>query len=279
MAQLEAALAPLPQRCEVSRAEAEPIGLSFAEGIAVLTLNRPESLNAMSQVMMRALKARVEEVARLEGIRAVIVTGAGKGFSAGGDLLEFERLLAQGKTVLLETLSYNMDVVQMVEDLPVPVIGAVNGVAVAGGLELLLACDILIAAEGAKIGDGHARYGVVPAAGCTVRLPEKIAPGNAARLFFSAELVPAERLRDWGLITEVVPREQLMERAMEMARAIAKASPEVNRHVKALTAAATRDPGRAARIKAELTHFTEHLEGRDLQAGLAAFRAKKPPAF
>ncbi len=104
----------------------------------------------------------------------MILTGAGRAFCAGGDLIEFEAALKAGGTKLIDTLRYNQDVLQLVEDLPVPVIGAVNGVAVAGGLELLLCCDIILAAEGVKIGDGHTRYGIVPAGGATVRLRERI---------------------------------------------------------------------------------------------------------
>src|SRR5690606_35997384 len=124
--------------------------------------------------MMVALRRQLDAVAKLPGLRAVIVTGSGRAFCAGGDLIEFETELAAG--TLVETLRANQDVIQMVEDLAVPVIGAANGVAVAGGLELLLACDFVLAAEGARFGDGHARYGIVPAGGATVRLGERIGP-------------------------------------------------------------------------------------------------------
>src|SRR5690606_7489945 len=104
------------------------------------------------------------------------------------------------------------------EDLPVPVIGAANGVAVAGGLELLLACDIVLAAEGAKIGDGHAKYGVVPTGGATVRLVERIGRSHAAQLFYTAALVDAGTMVRWGLVNEVVAKDRLMQRAKEIAR-------------------------------------------------------------
>ena len=125
---------------------------------------------------------------------------------------------------------------QLVEDLPVPVIGVANGVAVAGGLELLLCCDMIIAAVGAKIGDGHARYGVVPAGGATVRLIERLPPSRAAQLLYTASLVEAETLTAWGLVNEVVPKERLMVRAMEIAREVCACSPEVLRHVSRLPA-------------------------------------------
>lgn len=281
IALLEEALRPLPQTYVLRGADdpgAECVRLAFADGVATLTLDRPDSLNAASGAMMRSLERRLRAVPGLPGLRAVILTGSGRAFSAGGDLIEFEAALAAGGTKLLDTLRYNQDVIQMIEDLPVPVVGAVNGVAVAGGLELLLCCDIVVAAQDARMGDGHARYGVVPAGGATVRLGERIGPSRAAQLFYTAELVEAETLRDWGLVNEVVPAQRLMERSMEIARAICRSSPEAVRHIKALTREA-RSGDRARRIRAELERFGQHIRGADLAKGLAAFRAKRPPVF
>jgi enoyl-CoA hydratase/carnithine racemase len=180
---------------------------------------------------------------------------------------------------LIDTLHSNQGVIQMVEDLPVPAIGVVNGVAVAGGLELLLACDMIVAAEGVKIGDGHAKYGIVPAGGATVRLAERIGPSRAAQLFYTASLVDSETLKDWGLINEIVAGERLMERAKEIARDICRRSPEAIRHIKVLTRRANTDGTRAARIRAELERFDEQIRGADLAKGLAAFRSKQDPDF
>jgi len=257
----------------------ESVTLSFKDGIAVLTLDRPDSLNAMSQVMMKSLESRLVHLASLPGLRVLILSGAGRAFSAGGDLVEFEQALNASKQTLLDYLGYNMGVLQLLEDLPVPVIGAVNGTAVAGGLETLLCCDILVAAEGIKIGDGHTRYGVVPAAGATVRLGERISRSHAAQLFYTAGLVDADTLKDWGLINEVVPRDRLMDRAMEIARDICRCSPEAIRHIKFLTGERARTPDRQARIAAELERFAMHVDGDDLATGLAAFRAKQPVKY
>jgi enoyl-CoA hydratase/carnithine racemase/acyl-coenzyme A synthetase/AMP-(fatty) acid ligase len=280
LVELEAALKPLPQTYVVRGPEAQtddPVQLVFDAGVATLTLNRPESLNAASEALMRCLERRLGIVAGLSGLRAVVITGSGRAFSAGGNLIEFEAALKGGGTKLIDTLRYNQDVLQMLEDLPVPIIAAVNGVAVAGGLEMLLCCDIIIAAEDAMIGDGHTRYGVVPAGGATVRLPERIGRSRAAQLFYTAALLDAVTLKDWGLVNDVVPGDRLMGRALEMAREICRRSPEANRRIKALTA--VRSEERARRIRAELEQFAEHVRGNDLAIGLAAFRAKQPPAF
>jgi len=279
LAELDAALKPLPQTYALSRAgdadKAESVTLTYDKGIAVLTLDRPDSLNAMSQVMIKALERQIEALKTLPDLRVVVVTGTGRAFSAGGDLIEFEQAYNSGKTKLLEVLRYNMGVLQMVEDIPVPVIAAANGTAVAGGLELLLCCDIIIAAEGAKMGDGHTRYGIVPAGGATVRLGERISPSRAAQLFYTAGLVEAETLRDWGLVNETVPLAELMDRAMAIADEISQRSPEAIRHVKLLTGKRARTPDRAARLEAELEQFALHLDGADLAKGLLAFSTKQ----
>lgn len=257
----------------------ESVTLAYEDGIAVLTLNRPDSLNAMSQAMMTSLEHQLVHLATLHGLRVVILTGAGRAFSAGGDLLEFEAALNTGKQTLLDYLRYNMGVLQLLEDLPVPVIAAINGTAVAGGLETLLCCDILLAAEGAMIGDGHTRYGVVPAAGATVRLSERISPSRASELFYTARLVDAATLKDWGLINEVVAPKQLMSRALEIARDISRRSPEAVAHIKFLTGSRSRSPDRQSRIAAELERFALHVDGSDLAKGLAAFKAKRPAQY
>ncbi len=257
----------------------DAVTLTVDGRVATLTLNRPDALNAFSNTMATALQSQLKVLADLPDLRAVVLTGSGRAFCAGGDLIEFEAALTSDKQALLDLLRYNQDVLQMVEDLPVPVIAAVNGFAVAGGLELLLCCDILIAAEGAKIGDGHTRYGVVPAGGGTVRLMEKLSPSHAAQLFYTAALVDAKTLAEWGLVNEVVPADRLMERALEVAREISERSPEAIRHTKALTGHLARPADRQNRIRAELERFAEHADGADLAKGLAAFRAKLPARY
>ena len=272
---LAAALKPLPQTYSVRAAES--VTLSFDAGVAILTLNRPESMNALSREVMQSLERQLVAVAKLPGLRVVLITGAGRAFCAGGDLIEFDAARREG--TLIDTLAYNMGVLQLVEDLPVPVVGVANGVAVAGGLELLLCCDILLAAADARLGDGHTRYGIVPAGGATVRLLERLAPAHAAQLFYTGALMAAETLAAWGLINEVVPKENLMDRALAIAREICLRSPEANRHIKALTGRRVRSRDRESRLQAELEHFAQHLEGADLASGLDAFRIKQAPRF
>ncbi|MGO4839666.1 enoyl-CoA hydratase/isomerase family protein, partial [Rhizobiaceae sp. 2RAB30] len=131
----------------------------------------------------------------------------------------------------------------------------------------------------ATLGDGHARYGIVPAGGATVRLAERIGPARAAQLFHTAALIDAKTAAEWGLVNEVVPGEKLLPRAMEIAREICCVSPEVSRHIKALTGRGTRCARRTERFEAELERFEQHLAGSDLAEGLAAFRVRRQPRY
>lgn len=277
---LREALRPLPQDYSITDAgPGDAVLLDVSDGIAVLTLNRPGTLNAASAEVMNALERHLRALAALPDQRVVILTGAGRAFCAGGDLVEFRRLLAQGGTALIDTLRYNQQVIQMVEDLPVPVIGVANGAAVAGGLELLLCCDIVLAAPEARLGDGHAKYGIVPAGGATVRLIERIGPSRAAHLFYTAGMIDAATAQAWGLVSEIVEAPRLMARATELAREICRASPEVVRHIRQLTAPGLCAGARSARFEAEIRRFAEHLKGADLAEGLAAFGEKRPPRY
>jgi acyl-CoA synthetase (AMP-forming)/AMP-acid ligase II/enoyl-CoA hydratase/carnithine racemase len=284
LARLAEALKPLPQTYTLKTAApttvranpADPVTLEVHDSIATLTLNRSDKLNAASRELMQSMAAQVQAVARLGCVRAVIVAGSGRAFSAGGDLIEFGAALEADPAALLADLRFNQDVFARIEALPMPVIGVANGLAVAGGLELLLCCDIILAAEGVRMGDGHARYGVVPAGGATVRLRERISPSHAAQLFYTAGMVDAETLRAWGLVNEVVPAGKLMARAQELAREICLCSPEAVRAIKSLTAPS---PERNRRLEAELQRFAEHVRGSDLAKGLAAFREKRPVRY
>jgi enoyl-CoA hydratase/carnithine racemase len=252
--------------------------LQRADGVAVITLNRPNALNALSTSLMHALDGVLDQLAADTTLRAVVVTAQGRAFSAGGDLLEFDDQLKSDPRKLIETVTFNQRVFTRVESLPVPVVGAVNGTAVAGGLELLLCCDVLVASEDAKLGDGHAQYGVVPAGGATVRLFRKIPANRAMQLFFSASLFSAQELSDWGLINEVVPGSQLLTRARDIASQFSRQSPEVLAQIKGLARAYFSANGYDG-FQAELAAFASHMSGKDLAEGLAAFRDKRRPQY
>ncbi|WP_185973802.1 AMP-binding protein [Ferrovibrio terrae] len=280
---LKAALEPLPQRYDIVIAqagepEAEPVLLSRSGHVATITLNRPSALNALSPEVVGALDRVLDALHADDTTRVVILTGAGRAFCAGGDLLGFGRELELDPPSLIDTLAYNQRVVEKLRALPMPVLAAVNGVAVAGGLEMILACDVVIAAETAKIGDGHARYAIVPAAGSTVQLLTRMHGAHARHMLFSAELFPARQCMDWGLVNEVVPAEQLHDRVQDIARQYSQQSPAVLRHMKSL-ARAVHDGVVQTGLRAELSAFQTHLTSRDLVEGLLAFRDKRQPRY
>lgn len=280
---LKAALEPLPQRYDIVAASldetaAEPVLLSRSGYVATITLNRPAALNALSPDVVDALDRVLDELQADDTTRVVILTGAGRAFCAGGDLLGFGRELELDPPSLIDTLAYNQRVLEKLRALPMPVLAAVNGVAVAGGLEMILACDVVIAAETAKIGDGHARYAIVPAAGSTVQLLTRMHGAHARHMLFSAELFSARQCMDWGLVTEVVPAERLHDRAQEIARQYSQQSPAVLRHMKAL-ARAVHDGTVQTGLRAELQAFQTHLTSHDLAEGLRAFRDKRQPRY
>ena len=184
--------------------------LECADGIAVITLNRPNALNALSTSVMHALDGVLDQLTADRALRSVIVTAQGRAFSAGGDLLEFNNQLQSDPRKLIETLAYNQRVFARLEALTVPVIGAVNGTAVAGGLELLLCCDVLVASEDAKLGDGHAKYGVVPAGGATVRLFRKIPVNRAMQLFSARACSRRASFRSGASSTKSCPRRNFL---------------------------------------------------------------------
>ncbi len=256
----------------------DPVLLEREGAVAVITFNRPAALNAMSDEVTRGLDRILDALAPDRSVRAAIVTGAGKAFSAGGDLRQFELQLQKDPASLVATFAFNQGVVTKLERLPFPVIAAVNGVAVAGGLEVILCCDHVVAAEQAMIGDGHAKYAIVPTAGSSVRLFTKIPANRALHLLFSAELFPAAAFMEWGLVNEVVPADRLLARAKEIAAHYCRQSPEVLRHMKALARASFASRVEAG-LRAEIEALREHLGGRDLAEGLKAFREKRKPNY
>ncbi|TNC13020.1 hypothetical protein FF100_15540 [Methylobacterium terricola] len=258
----------------------ESAAIVTVEGpLAWITLNRPDDLNAMSPALIEDLDQAVTAVEQDPRVRVVAITGRGRAFSAGGDLKSFrDRILAGNLESFHAGLRRGQEVFRRIETLPLPVIASVNGYAIAGGLELVLACDLVVAAAGARMGDGHAKFGVIPGAGGSVRLPRKIPVALAKQLLFTAELVPAETLRGWGLVNEVVPDAELPAAVTALAGRIAKASPLTLRVMKGLVDGGL-DTSIEEALEAELTAFRRYAESHDLREGLSAFEEKRQPRF
>ena len=203
------------------------------EGVAVVTLNRPEAMNALSRGLRAQLAQVMRELDEDEKVRVVILTGAGeRAFTAGLDLKELGADTANLGAVNAEDALANP--VKAVEQCRKPVIGAINGVAITGGFELALACDILIAADTARFADTHARVGIMPGWGLSQKLSRTIGISRAKELSFSGNFLDAQTACEWGLVNRVVPANQLLAAAKKLAADIAGVDPTMVQAYKAL---------------------------------------------
>lgn len=192
----------------------------LANGVAVVTLNRPDKMNALSFALRRDVTRAFRGLATDDNVRAIIFTGAGRGFSAGVDLGELGS--AQGSKSLS---SNDMDMVGAIRACPMPVIASVNGVAITGGFELVLACDIVVASRAARFADTHARVGIVATWGLTQRLPRLIGINRAKELSFTGRFLDAATAERWGLANVVVEPDQLLPHSLALAEEIAAGEP------------------------------------------------------
>jgi enoyl-CoA hydratase/carnithine racemase len=185
--------------------------------VRVLTLNRPEARNALSRGLIKATYDALTEADTDESVRAVVLTGSDPAFCAGVDLKEAQHL---GTEYFAEFKS--KDCIAATGRMRTPIVAAINGAVFTGGLEMALGCDFLIASERAVFADTHARVGILPGGGMTARLPQLVGLGMARRLSMTGEVVDAERAERIGLVTEVVPHDRLLDRALELASQIAE---------------------------------------------------------
>ena len=201
--------------------------------VATVTLNRPEAMNALSRALRAEFAAAMRGLAADDGIRAIVLTGAGeRAFTAGLDLKELGADTGNLGAANAEGADENP--VKAIELCPQPVIGAINGVAITGGFEVALACDMLIASTNARFADTHARVGVMPGWGLSQKLSRLIGLGRAKELSLTGNFLGAEAARDWGLVNRVVAPEDLLPAAQALARDIASADPAMVRAYRAL---------------------------------------------
>lgn len=245
---------------------------------AFITLARPEKLNPLDKQTIKELRAAVADIDRDPTIRFVSITGEGRGFSAGGDLDGYISLYAD-PTAFRQFLMEFFDLLQAIETSEKIYIAAVNGVCVAGGIELLLACDLAIAADSARIGDGHLNFGQLPGAGGSQRLPRVVGPLWAKRLVLTGELLTAADAKQIGLITDVVPAAELQDRVRALIAGMLEKSPVGVRSAKhLLNVAASTEFAAGLAYELDFVHRYATTEF-DATEGLIAFRDKRPPRF
>jgi enoyl-CoA hydratase len=209
----------------------EPLMLVLVEvedRVATVTLNRPESRNAISSELHGQLDAAITELDERDDVGCIVLTGADPAFCAGMDL----KSLATENRSTQQERQRQAARFEMLAPHQAPVIGAINGPTVTGGLELAMCCDFLIASERARFADTHARVGVMPGGGMTIRLPQLVGIDRARRMSFTGDYIDAVTARDWGLVVEVVPHEALLPRARELAATIASIPNEYVRELR-----------------------------------------------
>ncbi len=261
--------------------EETPVLAAVESGVLSLTLNRPQRLNAMSQPLIAALRAEIARAAGDSTIRAVLLTGTGRGFCAGADLAGTGTgaVGADGRPDLgavMET-HYN-PLIRAIRELPKPVIGAINGVAAGGGANLALACDIVLAARSARFDQAFVRISLLPDLGGTWFLPHTVGDARARALAMLGASVPAEEAERMGMVWQVIDDDRLMDEARKLANRIA-AGPT-------LSYAAIKQAMNQARTNAldqqlDLERDSQRTLGRsaDFKEGVAAFLAKRAANF
>ncbi len=199
--------------------------LERSDATAVVTLNRPEQRNALSRELRARLVEAFHALGRDPVVRVIILTGAGKAFCAGLDLKELGQLgIAAGGT---GEDPDEVNVLKAMGEVAQPIIGAINGVAVTGGFEVALGCDLLIASTEARFSDTHARVGILPGWGLSQKLPRMIGIGRAKELSFTGNYISAEQAERWGLVNRVVAPDELLPVCLALARDMASCVPEV----------------------------------------------------
>jgi enoyl-CoA hydratase len=212
---------------------AEPVlRVETGEGIATLTLNRPEKMNALSRDLRSAIATAFQEIAGDPSIGVAILTGAGRAFCAGLDLKELGATGLGGGDA--EAAVSENDMIRAMRSFPGPILGAVNGVAVTGGFELALACDFLVASTEARFADTHARVGIIPGWGLSQKLSRLVGIGRAKELSFTGNYLSAEQAERWGLVNRVVAPAELLSTCRALARDMLSCEPDVLRAYKKL---------------------------------------------
>lgn len=258
----------------------ETLLVEHQDAVTKITLNRPQSLNALSEQLLIELRAALEEAARSETCRCVLLTGAGRGFSSGADLVDAAKSLKPGERpdlgAPLETTYH--PVLRAIRATPKPVIAALNGTAAGAGLNIALACDIVIAARSAKLIQAFIKIGLVPDAGGTWSIPRLIGRARATRWMMTGDSLMADKALEWGLLTDVFDDEQLPAEAEALAQRLSKMPTKALGEIKRLMDASM-DNGLDAQCAMEAGIQTQVGFSDDAMEGIMSFIQKRAPNF
>jgi enoyl-CoA hydratase len=254
----------------------ENIRFEAADAVGTLTIDRPKALNALNPETLREILGCLGEVRREGKLRAIVVTGTGdRAFVAGADISAMRTMsVIEAK----EMARLGQSVTTALEDLSFPAVAAVNGFALGGGLELAMACDLVIASEKARFGQPEINLGIIPGFGGTQRLARRIGAPRAREMIYGCEMIDAETARQWGLVNRVVKAEALLPEALKLAAALAAKPPIAIAQAKlAIGRGLDVDLENGLRLEAEAFALTFSTEDRS--EGMAAFLEKRPARF
>ncbi len=246
------------------------------DGLARITLNRPEVLNALDVKTLEEISAAVEDIENDTSVRVVVITANGRAFCTGADLTGIGSIPPDKPRDYFLRL-WNR-VFSAIENVNVPTIAAVQGMAYAGGLELVMVCDLAIAAEDARLSDQHANYGLVPGGGATQRLPRLIGIRKAKELLYTGDRITPQEAERLGLINKVVPADRLEEATDELVAKLLGKSPMALKAVKRLVNRGMESSVDAG-LEMEMLAMTAHGTTEDMAEGIAAFIERRPPVF
>jgi enoyl-CoA hydratase/carnithine racemase len=255
----------------------QPVLSEVRDGVGVITLNRPQKFNCINPGLADGLHDAVAALEADRSVRAVVLRSAGAHFCTGADLDEIGEA-RRDKESLRRFIEQGVRTLTRLERSPLPVVGAVQGYCLAGGIEIMMACDVIFAAAAARIGDQHARYGLIPGWGGTQRLPRLVGLRRSLDLMFSGRWLSAAEARDWGLVNYVVEDAQLFDEAFAYAAKLAKKSPDGLAAMKRLARQGLDRPlGEGLRLEVE--DVVDGLRSANVEEGLAAFQARREPEF
>lgn len=260
------------------------------DNVATVTLNLPGKLNALSQAITAGLWRAIDDARSDDSIRALVITGVGRGFCSGADV---EGLAAatggtaaaineappvEAKPKASPEMRSLVDIPAALLQLPIPVLGAINGVAAGGGLSIALACDIRIASQDARFAAVWVKRALMPDLGISYTLPRAVGLSKACEMIFSGDIIDAAEAERIGLVSKVVPPEQLLSTTMELAKRIAKGPPMAIQYAKEVLYKA-QDMDMEATVKLEAVNFAKCMRSEDAREGVRSFLEKREPDF
>jgi len=250
------------------------ISLAFERPVATVKLNRPEALNALNSTMVGELVGALDALEADDSVRCVVLTGSDRVFCAGADVKEMAKLSAAE----VSSADHLRPVWERTAKFPKPLIAALSGYALGGGLELAMCCDIIIASEGTKLGQPEINIGIIPGGGGTQRLARAVGKHKAMEMILTGAMISAEEANALGLVNRVVPPGKYLEEATKLASEIASKAPMALRSAKQAIGA-SQETGLSSGLELERTLFYELFASQDKKEGMSALLEKRKPNF